>query len=159
MTINFNPISSAFATANAASTASPATSVNGVDTLNTSGNGGVMGLSSDDFMKLFLAQLQNQDPTKPMDDSQMLSELSQMTQVSTLNSLQTTLAGSQLSQASALIGKNVTGTDVNGTAVNGVVTSVTQSTDAGLVLQVGTQYIKPDAVTVVTNPTTSTTGS
>jgi hypothetical protein len=40
------------------------------------------------------------------------------------------------------------------------VSSVTQSTDAGLVLQVGSQYIKPDAVTVVTggsstsNPTT-----
>jgi flagellar basal-body rod modification protein FlgD len=154
MTINFNPISSAFATTNAASTTG-STSSGGVDTLNTSGSGGVMGLSSDDFMKLFLAQLQNQDPTKPMDDSQMLSELSQMTQVSTLQSLQTTLAGSGLSQASALIGKNVTGLDVNGTAVNGVVTSVTQSTDAGLVLQVGTQYIKPSAVTVVTNPTTT----
>jgi flagellar basal-body rod modification protein FlgD len=154
MTINFNPVSSAYATAAAAATTG-STSSGGVDTLNTSGSGGVMGLSSDDFMKLFLAQLQNQDPTKPMDDSQMLSELSQMTQVSTLQSLQTTLAGSGLSQASALIGKNVTGQDVNGAAVNGVVTSVTQSTDAGLVLQVGTQYIKPSAVTVVTNPTTT----
>jgi flagellar basal-body rod modification protein FlgD len=106
-------------------------------------------------MKLFLAQMQNQDPTKPMDDSQMLSELSQMTEVSTLQSVQTALAGSQLAQSSAFIGKNVTGVDVNGTAVDGVVTSVTQSTDAGLVLQVGTQYIKPDAITVVTAGTTA----
>jgi flagellar basal-body rod modification protein FlgD len=164
MTINsatFSPFSSfssaapASATPSAAATSgtSGSTSSGGVDSL--SGSGSVYGLSTDDFMKLFLAQLQNQDPTKPMDDSQMLSELSQMTQVSTLQSLQTTLAGSGLSQASALIGKNVTGQDVNGAAVNGVVTSVTQSTDAGLVLQVGTQYIKPSAVTVVTNPTTT----
>jgi hypothetical protein len=55
-----------------------------------------------------------------------------------------------LAQSSALIGKNVTGMDVNGSPVNGVVTSVTQSTDAGLVLQVGSQYIKPDSVTTVT---------
>jgi flagellar basal-body rod modification protein FlgD len=103
--------------------------------------------------------MQNQDPTKPMDDSQMLAELSQMTQVSTLQQLQTTLAGTQLAQSSALIGKNVTGIDVNGAAVDGVVTSVTQSTDAGLVLQVGSQYIKPSAVTAVTTPPTSTTGT
>jgi hypothetical protein len=42
---------------------------------------------------------------------------------------------------------------VNGTAVNGVVTSVTQSSDAGLVLQVGSQYIKPDSVTTVASGT------
>jgi flagellar basal-body rod modification protein FlgD len=131
------------------------------DTLNTDGTGGAYSLSSSDFMNLFLAQLQNQDPTQPVDDSQMLDELSQMTQVSTLQGVQTALQGSQLSETSALIGKNVTGVDVNGAAVDGVVTSVTQSTDAGLVLQVGSQYIKPDSITVVTAAptTTTTTGS
>jgi flagellar basal-body rod modification protein FlgD len=140
-----------------ADAAATSTSANGVDSL--SSDGSVYDLSTDDFMKLFLAQMQNQDPTKPMDDSQMLAELSQMTQVSTLQQLQTTLAGTQLAQSSALIGKNVTGIDVNGAAVDGVVTSVTQSTDAGLVLQVGSQYIKPSAVTAVTTPPTSTTGT
>jgi len=94
-------------------------------------------------MKLFLAQLQNQDPTKPMDDSQMLSQLSQMSMIQTFENLQKTLSGAQLAQSSALIGKHVTGTDVNGSPVDGIVSSVTQSTDAGLVLQVGSQYIKP----------------
>ena len=145
-------------------TASPAastgsTSTGGVDTLNSSGTGGVYNLSTDDFMKLFLAQMENQDPTKPMDDSQMLSELSQMTQVSTLQQVQKSLDGSQLAQSSALIGKHVTGIDVDGSPLDGVVTSVTQSTDAGLVLQVGSQYIKPDSVAVVTagSATSSTT--
>ena len=133
--------------------ASPAaTSTGGVDSVDRGGTGSAYGLSTDDFMKLFLAQLQNQDPTKPMDDSQMLSQLSQMTQVQTLQHVQKTLSGSQLAQSSALIGKHVTGIDVDGTAVDGVVTSVTQSTDAGLVLQVGSQYIKPDGITVVTAP-------
>ncbi len=167
MTINsatFSPFSTFSSAAAASATPSAAassgsTSSGGVDTL--SGSGSVYGLSTDDFMKLFLAQLQNQDPTKSMDDSQMLNELSQMTQVQTLQQVQKSLQGSQLSQSSALIGKNVTGVDVNGTAVNGVVVSVTQSTDAGIVLQVGNQYIKPDSVTTVTNPaaagTTATT--
>ena len=112
-----------------------------------------MGLNTGDFMTLFLAQLQNQDPTAPMDNSQMLSQLSQMTEVQTLQGVQTALQGSQLASSSALIGKNITGVDVNGTAVDGLVTSVTQSSDAGLVLQVGSQYVKPTAVVTVTNPT------
>jgi flagellar hook assembly protein FlgD len=73
-----------------------------------------------------------------------------MTEVQTLQGVQTSLQGSQLAQSSALIGKSVTGVDVNGSAVTGVVTSVVQSTDAGLVLAVGSQYIKPDSVTTVT---------
>jgi flagellar hook assembly protein FlgD len=90
----------------------------------------------------------------------MLSQLSQMSEIQTLQGVQTALAGSQLAQSSALIGKNVTGLDVNGAAVNGVVTSVTQSSDAGLVLQVGTQFIKPDSVVMVTAPATAgTTGT
>jgi flagellar basal-body rod modification protein FlgD len=136
---------------------SDTSSSTGVDTLDSSGGNSVYGLNTDDFMKLFLAQMQNQDPTKPMDDSQMLSELSQMTQISTLQSVEKALAGTQLAQSSALIGKHVTGLDVNGAPVDGVVTSVTQSTDAGLVLAVGSQYIKPDSITVVTAPTTTTT--
>jgi len=104
-------------------------------------------------MTLFLAQLQNQDPTQPMDNSQMLSQLSQMTEVQTLQGVQTALQGSQLASSSALIGKSITGVDVNGAAVSGLVTSVTQSSDAGLVLQVGSQYVKPTAVVTVTNPT------
>jgi flagellar basal-body rod modification protein FlgD len=154
MSLSINSLSAAIGSVSPDATAT-STSSGGVDSLNTSGTSGVYGLNTDDFMKLFLAQMQNQDPTKPMDDSQMLSELSQMTEVSTLQSVQTALAGSQLAQSSAFIGKNVTGVDVNGTAVDGVVTSVTQSTDAGLVLQVGTQYIKPDAITVVTAGTTA----
>lgn len=177
MTINsatFSPFSSfGSATSNLAGTATKAaatsgsatptaatsSSSGGVDTINAPGTS-AMGLSTDDFMKLFLAQLQNQDPTKPVDDSQMLAQLSQMTQIQTLQGVQAALKGSQLAQSSALIGKNVTGLDVNGAKVNGVVTSVTQSSDAGLVLQVGSQFIKPDSVTQVTAPASSgTTGT
>jgi flagellar basal-body rod modification protein FlgD len=153
--------SNAYGTAAATGYGAAATSGSGgVDSIGRDGSTSLYGLTTDDFMKLFLAQLQNQDPTKPMDDSQMLSQLSQMSMIQTFENLQKTLTGSQLAQSSALIGKHVTGTDVNGSAVDGIVSSVTQSTDAGLVLQVGSQYIKPDAVTVVTgggsttNPTT-----
>ena len=40
-----------------------------------------MGMNKDDFLKLFIEQLKNQDPLKPTDADQMLSQLSQLTQV------------------------------------------------------------------------------
>jgi len=44
-------------------------------------------LTSNDFMKLFITQLQYQDPTKPMDTEKMLEQTSQMTQLETNNEL------------------------------------------------------------------------
>jgi flagellar basal-body rod modification protein FlgD len=44
-------------------------------------------LTSQDFMKLFLKELQYQDPTKPMDTDKMLQQTSQMTQLQSSNEL------------------------------------------------------------------------
>jgi flagellar basal-body rod modification protein FlgD len=40
-----------------------------------------LGMNKDDFMKLFIAQLQYQDPLKPQDPSAMLDQLSQLSLV------------------------------------------------------------------------------
>jgi flagellar basal-body rod modification protein FlgD len=152
-------IGQASASANSMGATANASSSDGVDTVSSNGSTSMYGLTTDDFLKLFLAQLQNQDPTQPVDDSQMLNQLSQMSQIQTMQQIQTALEGSQLAQSSSLIGKNVTGIDVNGSPVDGIVTAVTQSNDAGLVLQVGSQYIKPDSVVNVTAPSTTTASS
>ena len=147
------------ASPNAAGYANAASSTGGTDSLDPSGAGSTFGISSDDFMKLFLAQLTNQDPGNPVDNSQFLDQMAQMTMVSTLQAVQKSLAGSQLAESSSMIGKNVTGLDVDGTPVNGVVDRVIQSADAGLVLMVGAQAIQPDKVQIVStavNPPTTT---
>ncbi len=68
----------------------------------------------DRFMTLFLAQLQNQDPLNPMDNSEMTSQLAQMNMVSGLESLNASMQTLMSSynealslQAANLIGKNV----------------------------------------------------
>jgi flagellar basal-body rod modification protein FlgD len=160
----FSPFSTFASTAygsasgSTAAASSGTAAANGSDAVDTtSSNGSMYGLTTDDFLKLFLAELQNQDPTQPVDNAQMLNQLSQMSNIQTMQGIQKSLEGSQLAQASALIGRNVTGLDVNGDKVDGVVTAVTQSTDAGMVLQVGSQYIKPDSVVNVTAPTSTPT--
>lgn len=66
------------------------------------------------FLQLLVTQLQNQDPTNPMDSSQMTSQLAQINTVSgisqlntTLSSLATQLNATQQVSATGLIGKNV----------------------------------------------------
>jgi len=48
-------------------------------------------LDQNDFMKLLMAQLQNQDPTQPVDDTQFASELAQFSSLQQLTDIGTTL--------------------------------------------------------------------
>ncbi|HEV3431809.1 MAG TPA: flagellar hook assembly protein FlgD [Paraburkholderia sp.] len=66
------------------------------------------------FLQLLVAQLQNQDPTDPMDSSQMTSQLAQINTVSgianlntSLSSLSTQLSAGQNAQSALLIGSTV----------------------------------------------------
>lgn len=89
---------------------------------------GLSALTPEDFLKLLITQLQNQDPTQPMDNGQLLSQLSSMQSLQSNIDLRTTLDGltlnQQLSEGASLIGKTITGTDGNNNSVSGVVDHV-----------------------------------
>jgi flagellar basal-body rod modification protein FlgD len=99
---------------------------------------------------MMITELQNQDPSDPMDSSQMLQEITQMGQISTAEQLDTTLTGMEtgqnLSNASAMIGMQVEGTDAAGNSVNGTVSSVTISNGAPS-LNVGSSTLTLDQIT------------
>ncbi|QRM20510.1 flagellar biosynthesis protein FlgD [Dechloromonas sp. TW-R-39-2] len=66
------------------------------------------------FLNLLVTQLKNQDPLNPMDNSQMTTQLSQISTVSGIEKLNATMekllgnySGSQTMQAAAMIGKTV----------------------------------------------------
>ena len=66
------------------------------------------------FLTLLVAQLENQDPLNPMDNAEMTSQMAQMSTVSgieklntTLNSLVDSIGTSQSMQAASMIGKPV----------------------------------------------------
>lgn len=73
-----------------------------------------IGMNKDDFLKLFMAQLQHQDPLSPQDPTEFLGQLAQLTQVeqayNTSSALEKLLAAQDSSMAMtsvALIGKQV----------------------------------------------------
>ncbi len=92
-------------------------------------------LMKDDFLKLFIAQLKNQDPLSPVDDSQFLAQLAQFSSleqmsnvaksVEDLNQNMTMLTSqSLLVQGAAMIGKEAVGIGGDGQQVSGVISSV-----------------------------------
>jgi flagellar basal-body rod modification protein FlgD len=108
-------------------------------------------LGKDDFLKLFVAQLQHQDPMNPMEDSDFMG---QMAQFSTLEQITNVATANQMSQSLGLLGKTVTYVDQDRVVHTGVVDAVvTQGGVAKLTVD-GVADIDPATVTKVSEPTT-----
>src|ERR1700684_3826156 len=117
-------------TGNAATTGTGSTSAN---------NAAAGTLGGTDFLTLMLAQLQNQDPTSPVDSNTFLTQLAQLSEVQGINSLNTSFSGlsssltsNQALQASSLLGHQAlvnssTATLAAGATVSGAV-NVPQTT-------------------------------
>jgi len=76
-----------------------------------------LGMNKDDFLKLFIAQLQHQDPLSPQDPAEFLGQLAQLSQVeqaynttTAINNLLAAQNSSTAMSAVSLIGGTVTAT-------------------------------------------------
>ncbi|OUS09805.1 hypothetical protein A9Q90_02265, partial [Gammaproteobacteria bacterium 54_18_T64] len=71
-------------------------------------------LGQEEFMRLLVAQLNNQDPTKPMENAEFLTQIAQFSMVDGVQAMETSLSdlgASMMStraiQASSLVGRDV----------------------------------------------------
>lgn len=91
-------------------------------------NDALRDLGMDDFLKLMISELQNQDPLSPMDNSQLLQQISQMREIASTSSLtdtlQAVLLGQSINNASSLIGKQVRVLNASGDYITGNVEKV-----------------------------------
>jgi flagellar basal-body rod modification protein FlgD len=85
-------------------------------------------MGKDVFLKLLVAQMRYQDPSNPVDSSQMMAQTATFSQVEKLEQLVTQNASMLVLQesatAGALVGRTATYTDTTGESKTGVVTSV-----------------------------------
>ena len=85
-------------------------------------------LGKDDFLKLLITQLSNQDPTNPMEDTQFIAQMAQFSsleQMTNMNESFSKMASMiNSSQAAATIGRSVD-IDIGDTTARGVVEATT----------------------------------
>lgn len=112
-------------------------------------------LDRDAFLKLLVAQLKYQDPTKPADTSQMVAQSAQLTMVERLNDIATAMqdaaASDKLSLAGSLVGKDVTFRNSVGLDVTARVDSV-RFEEGELSVQAGGNSVPIGSVIAVSAP-------
>jgi flagellar basal-body rod modification protein FlgD len=111
--------------------------VNAISTSQTSSRDGtgISGMDLDGFLKLMIAEMQNQDPLNPMENSEMMQQLSQMRSIGATDKLTGTLdavlLGQNVTTASGLIGKQISALTDDGSNIEGLVDRVTVAADEG----------------------------
>src|SRR3954453_4523145 len=111
-------------------------------------------LDKDGFLKLFVAQLQHQDPSSPMDTNdsmQQMSSFSMVEQITNMASSNSKIAASlNTSSAVGLIGRTVTYLDYNDEPQTGKVEKVATSKDGVSTITVGgLAGVDPSTITEV----------
>jgi flagellar basal-body rod modification protein FlgD len=85
-------------------------------------------LGKQEFLKLLIAQLRNQDPMKPMEDREFITQLAQFSSLESMQSLeahfQVSFGVQLLAQTAGFIGKQVDARLADGSTVSGVVSEV-----------------------------------
>lgn len=120
-------------------------------------------------MQLLVAQMKNQDPTEPTSNEQFIAQLAQFSSLEEMQGVNENLVAmaalnqgnalmSQLTNASTLIGNNVTYTDQYGQEVSGEVEAV-RLEDGQAVLQVDGATVPLSAVSEVTGDGETDEGS
>jgi flagellar basal-body rod modification protein FlgD len=94
-------------------------------------------LGKQDFLKLLMAQLANQDPMKPMDDTQMIAQMAQFSALEETQALRQTIQeganSNVIAQAANMIGKYIEAMQPDSTTVSGAVTGVRFESSSGAV--------------------------
>ncbi|WP_428386547.1 flagellar hook assembly protein FlgD [Mucisphaera sp.] len=106
-----------------------AASLGGISAASTTSQNRFAELSSQDFVRIMVEELANQDPFEPNDSAAIIDQLSGLQNIESQNELQDSLEAlvtqNSFASATSLIGKTVTGVANDGQVVTGRVASVT----------------------------------
>ena len=114
-------------------------------------------LGKDDFLKILMTQLQNQDPSQPLDDKAFIAQMAQFTSVEQLTNMTTQITALRQSMglSPSLIGKTISWNNTDSSGASAIKSGVVDS----LNFKDGVQYagvageqVTLDQIIKITNP-------
>ena len=130
------------------------------DTSQAKNNDSLRDLDMDEFLQLMITELQNQDPLNPLENAEILQQISQIREIGATGRLTETLdavlLGQNLTSASSMIGKTVEALSDDAKTVKGVVDKVSV-TDGEPRLHIGDKAIRLTNVKEILPATAGTT--
>jgi flagellar basal-body rod modification protein FlgD len=116
-------------------------------------------LGKDDFLKLFVAQMQHQDPMNPMADGEFMGQMAQFSTLEQITNVaqanEAMLSSLGMSQSLGLLGQTVTYVDEAGVRQTGTVEKVVTEGGVAKLTIGGVEGIAPSQIAEVsTTPTT-----
>lgn len=149
---------------------STVSSITSTDSTSSSSDLSSVAMTSEDFYKLLIAEVNNQDPTEPMSNQELTQQLMQMQNTAALSDVCDSLSSlvesneslnetfsnylssmnglSTLSSATSMIGKTVSYTNSEGTELSGEVDQV-KVDDGNIYLVIGGSNVLLDDVTSI----------
>lgn len=118
-------------------------------------------MDKDDFLKLLTTELTHQDPTAPMDNKDLILQLSQFSTLEATTNLNNNMTdfitSSKQANATALLGKEVAYYDsTNGSLYTGSVTGVMTTTSGASIVLNDNSIISLSQVALISNPSVTT---
>ncbi len=90
-----------------------------------------MQINESDFLRLITSQLQNQNPLQPADPNQFLGQLEGLSEVSSLQNMQSAMSSSQVTNGASLLGHSVLAPGTTATLPTGGVIAGAVNAPAG----------------------------
>jgi len=119
----------------------------------TAASAGNAALGKDDFLKLLVGQLKNQDPMNPTSDADFIGQMAQFSQLEQTTNTATAIGDLVAQQSGAravsLLGRTVTHPGAGGGVTTGVVEKVEWSAGIPTLTVGGVTGINPQSVTAV----------
>ncbi|MBZ2196862.1 flagellar hook assembly protein FlgD [Occultella gossypii] len=113
-------------------------------------------LDSEVFLELLVTQLRNQDPSSPMDTTQMIAQTTQLASMEQLTALarltEESFSLQMRSAAAELLGREVSYADADGATHTGIASAVSYA-DQVPTVTIGTERVTLDALSGVTATT------
>ena len=110
-------------------------------------------LGKDDFLKLLITQLSQQDPTSPMKDQDFIAQMAQFSSLEQMKNISSGISRMEAKQSYSLVGKVVSGPDlVTGETVVGLAAALFFDADGKSYVRVNGRSVEVEKITLISDP-------